>query len=87
MLTAATTRVSVAAALYAIAVGALTLLGWARDVYRLTDWTGGGIRMKANPAVGALLAPRLLGESRATYGTLCGAIEQVGATRVMAEVR
>ncbi|HEU5323444.1 MAG TPA: hypothetical protein VFX28_21735, partial [Methylomirabilota bacterium] len=33
------------------------------------------------------LAPRLLGESRATYGTLCGAIEQVGATRVMAEVR
>jgi glycine reductase len=33
------------------------------------------------------LAARLVGESRATYGTLCGAIEQVGATRVMAEVR
>ena len=33
------------------------------------------------------LAPRLLAESRATYGGLCGAIEQVGATRVMAEVR
>jgi sarcosine reductase len=33
------------------------------------------------------LAPRLKGETRATYGTLCGAIEQVGATRVMAEVR
>jgi glycine reductase complex component B subunit alpha and beta len=33
------------------------------------------------------LAPRLQGETRATYGTLCGAIEQVGATRVMAEVR
>jgi glycine reductase complex component B subunit alpha and beta len=33
------------------------------------------------------LAPRLLGESQATYGMLCGAIEQVGATRVMAEVR
>ena len=33
------------------------------------------------------LAPKLLGESRATYGGLCGAIEQVGATRVMAEVR
>ncbi|PYN40819.1 MAG: hypothetical protein DMD95_20825 [Candidatus Rokuibacteriota bacterium] len=33
------------------------------------------------------LAPRLLGETRATYGTLCGAIEQVGSTRVMAEVR
>jgi len=33
------------------------------------------------------LAPRLRGETRATYGTLCGAIEQVGTTRVMAEVR
>jgi glycine reductase len=33
------------------------------------------------------LAPRLRGESRATYGALCGAIEQIGATRVMAEVR
>jgi hypothetical protein len=33
------------------------------------------------------LAPRLRGELRATYGTLCGAIEQVGATRVMALVQ
>ncbi len=33
------------------------------------------------------LVPRLQGQTRATYGTLCGAIEQVGATRVMAEVR
>jgi glycine reductase len=33
------------------------------------------------------LAPKLSGETRATYGGLCGAIEQVGATRVMAEVR
>ena len=33
------------------------------------------------------LAPKLLGETRATYGGLCGAIEQVGATRIMAEVR
>lgn len=33
------------------------------------------------------LAPKLQGETRATYGTLCGAIEQVGATNVMAEVR
>ncbi len=32
------------------------------------------------------LAARLVGETRATYGTVCGAIEQVGATRVMAEV-
>jgi glycine reductase len=33
------------------------------------------------------LAPRLRGEVQANYGMLCGAIEQVGATRVMAEVR
>ena len=33
------------------------------------------------------LASRLRGEMQATYGTLCGAIEQVGATRLMAEVR
>jgi glycine reductase len=33
------------------------------------------------------LAPRLVGEMRATYGMLCGAIEQIGATRVMSEVR
>ena len=33
------------------------------------------------------LAPRLVGETRTTYGALCGAIEQVGTTRVMAEVR
>jgi glycine reductase len=33
------------------------------------------------------VAPRFAGELRATYGTLCGAIEQVGSTRVTAEVR
>ena len=33
------------------------------------------------------LAARLVGEVRTTYGAVCGAIEQVGATRVMAEVR
>jgi glycine reductase len=32
------------------------------------------------------LAERLSGEVRVTYGTLCGAIEQTGATRVMALV-
>jgi glycine reductase len=33
------------------------------------------------------LAPRLGGELAATYGTLCGAIEQIGATRVVALVQ
>jgi hypothetical protein len=32
------------------------------------------------------LAPKLLGEMRASYGTLCGAMEQVGATNIMALV-
>jgi hypothetical protein len=33
------------------------------------------------------LAAKLGGEMRATYGTLCGAIEQMGATKVMAVVQ
>jgi glycine reductase len=33
------------------------------------------------------LSGRLAGEIRVTYGTLCGAIEQIGATRVMALVQ
>src|SRR5256886_6762120 len=33
------------------------------------------------------LAPKLRGETRATYGGLCGAIEQVGTPRGMAEGR
>jgi hypothetical protein len=33
------------------------------------------------------LASKLQGEMRATYGTLCGAIEQIGATKVMALVQ
>ena len=33
------------------------------------------------------LVPRLIGEVVTTYGAVCGAIEQVGATAVMAEVR
>jgi glycine reductase len=33
------------------------------------------------------LAPKLQGEMRVTYGTLCGAIEQVGATKVVALVQ
>jgi hypothetical protein len=33
------------------------------------------------------LAERLSGEIRVTYGPLCGAIEQIGATKVMALVQ
>jgi len=53
---------------------------------------GAGQEILAFPAMDRVigaddLVPRLKGEMRATYGTLCGAIEQIGATRVMAEVR
>jgi hypothetical protein len=33
------------------------------------------------------LAPRWRAETRATAATVCGAIEQIGATTLMAEVR
>jgi hypothetical protein len=33
------------------------------------------------------LAPTMIGPMRANYGTLCGAMEQVGATSVMALVQ
>ncbi|HEX7122864.1 MAG TPA: ATP-binding protein [Gemmatimonadaceae bacterium] len=36
--------------------GLLTLLGWITGVYRLTDWAGIGISMKANPAIAAIAA-------------------------------
>jgi len=53
---------------------------------------GSGQAMLSFPAMDRVvgaddLAARLQGEMRATYGTLCGAIEQVGATRVMALVQ
>ncbi|MBM3218427.1 MAG: hypothetical protein FJZ38_07035 [Candidatus Rokubacteria bacterium] len=53
---------------------------------------GGGQELLAFPAMERVigaddLAPKLSGEMRATYGTLCGAIEQIGATTMMAEVR
>src|SRR5262245_33938960 len=52
----ASRSVAVGAALYAIVAGTLTLLGWALPLPRLTDWTGTGIHMKANPALGAVVA-------------------------------
>ncbi|HEX5042332.1 MAG TPA: ATP-binding protein [Candidatus Polarisedimenticolaceae bacterium] len=45
-----------AAALYAMAAGTLTLLGWALPRPRLTDWMDTGITMKANPSLAAILA-------------------------------
>jgi signal transduction histidine kinase/ActR/RegA family two-component response regulator len=51
----ATRRTAAAAAVYAIAAGAVTLAGWLYGVHRLTDWLDGGISMKANPALGAII--------------------------------
>lgn len=45
-----------AAAAYAVAVGTVTLLGWALDVPRLTDWTNTGISMFTNTALCASLS-------------------------------
>jgi signal transduction histidine kinase len=42
--------VSAAAAAYAIAAGLITLIGWALDLPRLTDWNNGGISMFPNTA-------------------------------------
>lgn len=39
---------------YALLGGIVTLLGWFLGIYRLTDWEGKGIAMKANTAVAAI---------------------------------
>src|SRR4051794_1652987 len=36
--------------------GAISLLGWFTGIYRLTDWAGVGISMKANAALAAAAA-------------------------------
>ena len=43
--------VSAVAGAYAVLGGALSFTGWAADIYRLTDWWGLGIAIKANTAV------------------------------------
>jgi signal transduction histidine kinase len=48
--------VCAAATLYAITAGTITFLGWVLHRPGLTDWTGSGINMKANPALGAIVA-------------------------------
>src|SRR5262249_34731678 len=48
--------VVVAAAAYAIVGGAITLLGWATDLQRLTDWRNDGISMFPNSAVCVVLS-------------------------------
>src|SRR5688572_14787197 len=48
----------IAALLGALALigGTASLLGWFLDIYRLTDWSGAGISMKANAAIATLSA-------------------------------
>lgn len=48
--------VTLVAGTFASIGGLLTLLGWITGVYRLTDWAGIGISMKANPAIAAMAA-------------------------------
>ncbi|HEX6124509.1 MAG TPA: ATP-binding protein [Pyrinomonadaceae bacterium] len=44
-----------AAGIYAITSGILTLLGWVFDIQRLMDWNNSGITMKANAAICVML--------------------------------
>jgi PAS domain S-box-containing protein len=43
--------VAITAAIYAIVGGVVTLVGWAADVQRLTDWNNDGISMFPNTAI------------------------------------
>jgi len=47
--------IAAAGAAYALMVGVLTLLGYALNVQRLTDWEGDGISMFPNTAACAAL--------------------------------
>jgi PAS domain S-box-containing protein len=46
-------RVTSIAGLYSLFGGLLTFVGWTAGQYRLTDWDGSGISMKANAALAA----------------------------------
>ncbi|HEV7735715.1 MAG TPA: PAS domain S-box protein [Candidatus Binatia bacterium] len=60
-------RLVVAAATLAVAGGALTIVGWANDLPRLTDWMNDGISMFPNTALCAVFSglALLMGPSRA----------------------
>lgn len=45
---------SIVGSSYAVVAGALSLLGWAIDMPRLTDWLDSGITIKANTAICAI---------------------------------
>jgi PAS domain S-box-containing protein len=49
-------RLAALVATYAVAGGTVTLIGWATDVERLTDWKADGISMFPNTAVCAVLS-------------------------------
>ena len=47
---------AIALALYALAGGVLSLLGWVLDVPRLTDWQGNGVSIQPNTTIAVTLA-------------------------------
>jgi len=49
-------RWSIGLACYALAGGALSLLGWALDAPRLTDWLGNGISIQPNTCFAVMFA-------------------------------
>jgi signal transduction histidine kinase/CheY-like chemotaxis protein len=63
-------RIALAFAFYGLLSGILSLLGWALDLQRLTDWEGDGISIQPNAslaaaAIGAALVLAMLGRNRA----------------------
>ena len=62
---------------YALMGGLLTLLGWALDIRRLTDWNNSGISQMPNNALGVLVAGAavvLLSFGRRRAGAVLGAV-------------
>src|SRR5262245_12312553 len=84
------TRIATGTAVYAVAAGLATLVGWATDIRRLTDWKNDGISMFPNTAVCALLSGLAIlvtngraGGSRAVVRVLGVAIASVAAVTLL----
>jgi PAS domain S-box-containing protein len=83
---------AVIAAAYAGLGGLLSFLGWVSGVYRLTDWSGGGISMKANAALAttvtaiALLLIMLSPSQRLTARVLGAFVAVIGALTLLEHI-